>query len=41
MYYHHFITSVFENVDESVELDLMISSQMHKNNQGIPRSLQF
>ena len=39
MYYHHFMTTVFENVDDIIEIELMI--QMHTKNLNILRSLEL
>ena len=41
MYYPHFETTVFENVDDIIEIELMVPSHMHAKNLGILRSLEL
>ena len=40
MVYHHFVTTVFENVDENVEIEMMVPSQTYTKNLKIMRSLE-
>ena len=41
MYYPHFETTVFENVDDIIEIELMVPSHMHAKNLGILWSLEL
>ena len=41
MYYHHFLTAVFENADGIIKIGLTIPSQMHSKNLRILRSLEL
>ena len=41
MYYHHFMTTIFDYVDQVIEKEVIIPSQMHTKNLRIMRSLEL